>query len=277
MLSRIRRIYWSVVSDIPRTLANIQSRLHQIETLLRDVRLSPIERYLAVTAAERDDGLFHYTYRYWRATRVAKILELYGVDFFRGKSVLELGAGHGDIGAVFADLGANVLCIDGRVQNVNYGRLKYRNIPNFEIRHLDLEGDFSRLGRFDLILNFGLLYHLKNVESHLKCCFSLSDDVMLETVVCDSTDANKVLLVDENKDVNELAVAGVGSRPSPFYVERIATESGFRVERHFTPDLNAGEFVYDWKHRNDNNDGGWNLRRFWRMQRSAPTASLSPV
>ena len=39
-----------------------------------------------------------------------------GFDFFKGKKILELGAGHGDIGAFFAELGADVLCLDGRIR-----------------------------------------------------------------------------------------------------------------------------------------------------------------
>lgn len=271
VLRRIRSSYLSLVKDIPGALRDIQSRLNQIEVSLRDTQLSPIDRYIAVTAAEHRDGLFHYTYRYWRATRIAKLLEIYGIDFFAGRSVLELGAGHGDIGAVFAELGADVLCADGRLQNVNYGRLKYRSLPNFEIQHCDLDGNFSQLGQFDLVLNLGLLYHLRNVNDHLTCLFSLSNEIVLESVVCDSTDPQKIVLVEEDKSVNELAVSGWGSRPSPFYVERIADENGFRVERHFTPDLNAGEFVYDWEHTNDDDASGWNRRRFWRMHRESVT------
>src|SRR5690606_42043017 len=63
----------------------------------------------------------------------------------------------------------------------------------------------------------------------------------------DSTDPDVIYLVDEDSAVNEEALGGRGSRPSPFFIERIATEAGFEVERHFTADLNAGEYVYDWR------------------------------
>ena len=57
---------------------------------------------------------------------------MYGIDYFKNKNVLELGGGHGEIGAFFAELGANVLCLDGREQNVNFANLKHRKLNNFK-------------------------------------------------------------------------------------------------------------------------------------------------
>ncbi|HVZ92094.1 MAG TPA: hypothetical protein VG843_10620 [Rhizomicrobium sp.] len=75
--------------------------------------------------------------------------------------------------------------------------------------------------------------------------------------------------------MNEDALDGVGSRPSPFFVERVVAEAAFEATRHFTPDLNSGGFVYDWPHRNDGRGGQGDdtaLRRFWRFQRTGSAA-----
>jgi hypothetical protein len=37
-------------------------------------------------------------YNNWRKTRIDKILSIFDKEFFKGKTVLELGAGHGDFG-----------------------------------------------------------------------------------------------------------------------------------------------------------------------------------
>ena len=248
---------------------------------LQEDRLSPIDKHLFHSGLINQGGLFHSSYENWRVRRCTKILEIYGVDYFKNRKVLELGAGHGDIGAFFAELGADVLCLDGRIQNVNIARLKHRKVPNVKFEQFNLERDFSPFGRYDLIINFGLVYHLRNVDSHLKCCFSVADDMVLETVVCNSVDPRKIFYCGERREVEDEALEGTGSRPSPFYVERIAQENNFEVIRYFTSDLNSGQetpnayqFRYDWKHKNDESfnvhfRGGepHDLRRFWRFKK----------
>lgn len=69
----------------------------------------------------------------------------------------------------------------------------------------------------------------------------------------------------------------MGSRPSPCYIERLAGEAGFEVERHFSADLNSEDFFsYDWEPRNDGdpNDDFAN-RRFWRFWKQTTALSLS--
>lgn len=154
--------------------------------------MSPIDKHIVYNGIISKDGLFHPSYEEWRVRRCNKILEIYGIDYFKNKRLLELGAGHGDIAAFFAELGAQVLCLDGRIQNVNFAKLKHRRISNIKFEHFNLENDFSAFGQFDLIINLGLIYHIENVESHLKCCFSIASDIVLETVVCDSTDPYRI-------------------------------------------------------------------------------------
>lgn len=262
MLSKVKRLY--------RTIEEFSSIVtSRIDLQIIDRTLSPIDRYILLNGIEKKQaGLFHRSYETWRVKRLNKILEVFGIDYFKDKTILELGSGHGDIGAFCAELGAKVLCLDGRIQNVNFTRLKHRNVRNLRCEHFNLENDFSQFGRFALIINFGLLYHLKNVDAHLKCCFEVADDILLETVVCDSTDPYKIFFCNEDRNVDEEAVEGIGSRPSPFYVERIAREHNFEAIRYLDADLNCGDqFVYNWRHRDDNSFGDdFKLRRFWRMK-----------
>jgi SAM-dependent methyltransferase len=250
----------------------ISTTLRTIRKLDSDkthVALSPIERYILLSYSLRNDALFHHSYDEWKMKRISKILALYDIDWFKNRKVLELGCGHGDIGAFLASLGANVLALDGRKQNVNFAKLKHRKVSSFKCIQFNLEKEFSEFGHFDVIINFGLLYHLKNVDEHLRCCFKIADDILFETVVCDSTDPHKIFFCDEDKLIEEEALEGTGCRPSPFYVERLAEESGFEVIRHFSRDLNSGDqFVYDWEHKNDERLGeDFKLRRFWRFKK----------
>jgi SAM-dependent methyltransferase len=167
--------------------------------------LSPIDRYVVCSGIFNNQALFDPVYEDWRIKRLNKMLEIYGIDYFKGRKILELGGGHGDIGAFFAELGADVLSLDGRIQNVNFARLKHLKVANLRFAQFNLEHNFSSFGRFDLIINFGLLYHLKDVENHLKCCFSVADDIILETVVCDSSDPDKIVLCQERSEIEQAA------------------------------------------------------------------------
>lgn len=268
MFAKIKRLYAGILA-ISEIHNNLKISANKFDSILYDVQLSPIDKQVATAMFCSQSGLFDETYNEWRMRRINKMLEIYGIDFFQGKRVVEVGAGHGEIGAFFASLGADVTCLDGRIQNINIARLKHRNIKNLSFKLFDLEKDFTSIGKFDLMIHFGLLYHIKNVEQHLNWCFKVSDDIVHETVVCDSTDPDKLFLCDERRHVDEEALNGIGSRPSPFYVERIAQKNGFKVERFFTNDLNCREqFCYDWEHKNDDRLGdAFKLRRFWRFKK----------
>jgi SAM-dependent methyltransferase len=268
VLTKGKRVYRGLVGWLDRSSSRVD-----LESL--ECNLSPIDKYVIYSGILNKKGLFDPSYEGWRVRRLNKILEIYGVDFFAGKKVLELGCGHGDIGAFFADLGADVLCLDGRIQNINFAKLKHRKLANLEFVQFNLENDFSHFGKFDLIIDFGLIYHLRNVETHLKACFAAADDIVMETVVCDSTDPNKVLFCAERREIDEESLEGTGSRPSPFYIERIARENNFNFTRYFTGDLNAGsQFCYDWAHKNDNRLGDdFRLRRFWRLTKAVPAVA----
>ncbi len=234
--------------------------------------LSPIDKYICLSYLANDYGLFHHTYEDWRLKRINKLLAIYGLDYFKGKKVLELAGGHCDIGAFLADIGADVLCLEGRAQNVQFASLKHRRLRTLKIVEFNLEEDFSSFGHFDLIIHFGLLYHLKNVDKHLENCFGMTNDLILETVVLNSLDPLGIIYCDERTHVDEEALEGVGCRPSPFYVERIAEQNGFETIRYFDADLNsgAGQFYYDWEHKNDGNPGdNFRMRQFWRFRRQA--------
>lgn len=54
----------------------------------------------------------------WRLKRISAIVEYVGADWFRGKRILEIGCGLGDIGAILWAFGADVVFSEGRPENV---------------------------------------------------------------------------------------------------------------------------------------------------------------
>lgn len=256
------------IRSLPWRMDKMERHLERMEQIVMVTPLSPIDKHLALQTIYRTDALFDISYPVWRTNRINKLISLYGLDWFKGKKVLELGAGLCEIGAFFAELGADVTCLEGRQETVDMARLKHRKVPNLRIEQCDLETDFSHYGKFDLILHLGLLYHLGNVDEHLAICFGMTDEIVMETVVCDSLDPQKIVYFEGRKDVIEESIHGAACRPSPFYVERLASEAGFEMERMFTADLNSGYFVYDWEHKDDGNLGDFDLRRAWRFRRA---------
>src|SRR5277367_248484 len=90
--------------------------------------------------------------------RIKAIIDHFGYPFFQGKSVLDLGAGHGDVGAAFYRLGAKVLIVDVRETHAKMEAKKYHGIQT-KIVDLDKEWPF---GHFDFILDLDLISCLKN-------------------------------------------------------------------------------------------------------------------
>ena len=268
MLLRRFKTLCDVVLDTTRKVARLEAAAYSA--------LSPIERHVAIQIASRKDGVFQPSYDAWRVTRINKLLALYGLEWFAGKRVIELGCGHADIGAFLAELGADVLCIDGREENIAFAKLKHRKVRRLDYMVADLDSTFPALGRCDLLVHFGLLYHLRDVDAHLAQCWDLAEEIVLETVVCDSLDPNKIVYLDRDLLVNSRGLHGVQNRPSPFYVERLAKAAGYEIERCFTSDLNSGTFLYDWAHKNNGHLGGFGQRRMWRLHRSPAAAIMSP-
>lgn len=227
--------------------------------------MSHVDRHVYLTTIFNDKHIFGSHYVEWTMRRINKVLELYGVDYFKGKHILELGGGIGNIGGFFAELGSDVLALESRSLSVSIAQLKNRNLKNYRCEQFNLENDFSQYGKFDMIINFGLIYHLKNVESHLVCCTKIANNILLEGTVCDSTDPSEVILVDDPEGDDE-AFERKGSRPSPYLIERVFEQSGFKTTRCFTKDLNAYAFTYDWEHKNDKSLLA-TRRRFWDFRK----------
>ena len=202
-----------------------------------------------------------------------KLLAIFPPEYFPGKKVLELGSGIGYIGAFLADLGADVLALEGRVSNVNFAKLRYRNLPTFNPVLFDLDNDFAHFGRFDLIVNFGYLEIASSIEHTLNCCTQMTDNILVETLVCDSEDPDKVIH-DQcgNVGIDHPLNVQYSLRPSPLYIEKYFKNHDWVVSRHFSADLNTSIHKYDWEHRNLDElrygKKGPFLRRFWHFYKN---------
>ena len=230
--------------------------------------LSPIDRFVAEHFVYFQSGHFDSMYKGWGMKRVRKLIEVYGIEF-AGKRVLELGAGIGSIGSIFADMGAEVIGLEGRAINCNLAKLRFRNLKNYHIVQWDLEKDITKFGWFDLIINFAVVEVVSAFEQLLDCCMKMSDTIFLETMVCKSTDPYEVVYYDmDNDEYSDWPLSGKSPRPSPAFIERLFTDNGFKVSRHFDGMMNTVEHAYDWDETSDETVHR-ELRRYWSFTKES--------
>jgi hypothetical protein len=199
----------------------------------------------------------------WREKRIKKIESIFGKDFFKDKKILELAAGTGHTGQYFESLGAIVTCSDGRHDNLI--ALKNRYQPNGGTILLDQDGDWQLPNKYDLIIHWGVLYHLNNWQADLKSALNHSNLILLESEASDSDDPNFEIKVDE-PNVFDQALHKIGTRPSAAMIEKELSNLGATFIRYDDADINSGCHFYDWKINSSNNwkDG---MRRFWIVKK----------
>lgn len=206
--------------------------------------------------------MFDGTYEKWRETRITKIISIFGKDFFKGKSILELGAGYGDTGRYFQTLGSSVTIAEGRPEHVE----QIRALTNdADVIVLNQENPWDLGKKFDVIIHWGVLYHLDNWKRDLEITIRHSDIIFLESEVCDSDDPTVEVKLNEPNNYDQ-ALQGTGTRPSAAMVEKCITDAGATFTRYDDSDINAYDHKYDWPVLNTKNAPG-GQRRFWIIKK----------
>jgi 2-polyprenyl-3-methyl-5-hydroxy-6-metoxy-1,4-benzoquinol methylase len=208
----------------------------------------------------------------WNQKRIKAILDFYGHEFMAHKKVLDLGCGHGDLGGVLYRLGADITCVDARQDFLKVVSKKFEGI---KVVKADLDSNWPFYGKkFDLILDLGLLCHLRDYEAHLKAVCQSTSHLVLETAVCDSSDPFKCIPVYENKNIADLSINGLGSRPSAAAIERILNEAGMSFKRIDGSKYNSKPYSYDWQEKNDDSLD-LNKRRLWFASKSTNASKFN--
>lgn len=125
--------------------------------------------------------MFGGHYHEWRARRIRKIIKIIGRERLTRLEVLELGCGHGDIGIALWQAGAKVTFSDARQEHLDEIKQRYPGIAKKKrLIQIDQENCWSLDRRFDLIVHFGLLYHVRNWPLSLDCSLAHADAMLLE-------------------------------------------------------------------------------------------------
>lgn len=203
----------------------------------------------------------------WNLKRCAKVVAHYGIDFFKGKTLLDVGTLHGENGNTFYELGAIVTIQDAREEYVTSALEKYPHLNGYV--H-DLNDGLGTDDFYDIILHIGVLYHLESAIAIADACRQCNH-LILETQVCDSAVTGQIDVVEDPSHTDH-SYTGKGIRPSPSFVEGMLDGAGFEFVRVSTG-LECSGHTYDWTARTDGKyermqpDGNAALRAMWFCKR----------
>ena len=202
--------------------------------------------------------------RLFRADRARSDVPLFDQPFYReitdarlehlatlglpveGRSVIDVGSGIGRLSEFFAARGCDVLCVDGREDNIAQLRARY---PERRAAVVDVETDeLLAHGSFDVVFCYGLLYHLSDPLAFLGRAATICRELMIvETCITDSEE--RVLFLVDDPDDPTMSLSRVASRPSPPYVVASLRLSGF--DHVYSPIRLPRHKDFEYERRND--------------------------
>lgn len=213
---------------------------------------------------------------FYRDITAARLEHLAELDLpLAGRSVIDVGCGIGRLSEFFVERGCDVLCVDGRPENIEQLRALY---PERRAAVVDVTTDqLLEHGSFDVVFCYGLLYHLTDPLAFLGSAASICRELMIvETCITDS-DQRVAFLVDDPDDPT-MALNRVASRPSPAYVATGLRLAGF--EHVYSPGSLPRHRDFDYERRNDLahlRDGNVMRDIFVASRRELRLAALRPV
>lgn len=141
----------------------------------------------------------------------------------RGRSVLEVGAGIGDLTGFFADRGCSVLATDVRPANVAVIRERFAAVPTVRTGLIDLEYVPAELDSgFDVVFCYGVLYHLEKPAEALAAMSRLCRGTMIISTCVSFGEHEAINLIGETASDPSQAARGTGCRPTrPWVLARL--------------------------------------------------------
>jgi FkbM family methyltransferase len=140
-------------------------------------------------------------------------------------TALDAGCGIGFFSETLRESGLQVHAFDGRAENVEEARKRFPQIP-FEQGDIE-SSEIRRLGEFDLVLCFGLLYHLENPLRAIRHLRSLTGKVLLLESMCLPTDDLRFLLREE-PDSADQSLTDLAFYPSEGSITKMLLRAGFK-------------------------------------------------
>lgn len=185
------------------------------------------------------DNVFGGNYNHSRLLRICKLEQIFGHDWFKGKSILELGCGYGNVGLYFKDLGADVTFADARQEFLDVVKSKDSSANTLLI---DQDKEWNLAKQFDLVIHWGVLYNLNNWQQDLQCTLKHSKFLSLESAVNKYDYDIEFKIVDFDYGKEHIGCFNnMGTLPS---ISKIENELTGNIKRYDDADLNCSFAKY---------------------------------
>jgi FkbM family methyltransferase len=140
-------------------------------------------------------------------------------------NALDAGCGVGFFSQTLSECGLNVCGFDARAENVEEAQRRFPGIP-FGLANVEDRG-VLQLGRFGLVLCFGLLYHLENPLMAIRNLRAITEKCLLLESMCVPGERPAFLLREEPEQQDQ-SVTEVAFYPSESSLLKMLYRSGFR-------------------------------------------------
>jgi hypothetical protein len=191
------------------------------------------------------DQLYYQKLIRARGETIRKVLQ-------RLKSLLDIstavdaGAGVGFFSQTLLDCGLHVCGFDGRAENVDEARKRFPHIP-FECADIQ-DPAILELGKFDLTLCFGLLYHLENPLLAIRHLRTLTEKCLLLESMCVPDEKPSMLLREEPRE-DDQSLTDVAYYPSEDSLIKMLYRAGFTLVYRVVPLPDHDDFRDTREHR----------------------------
>lgn len=158
------------------------------------------------------------------------------------RRALDAGCGIGFFSSLLGSLGFRVVAFDGRQDNVDEATRRY---PGIDFRTADVEELVPpELGSFDLVLCFGLLYHLENPFRAVRNLHALTAKVLLIESMC-IPDKRVLLEFRDEGPSEDQGLRNMAFYPTEACLVKMLYRAGFTSVCRFLdlpdhPDFHAG-------------------------------------
>jgi SAM-dependent methyltransferase len=141
------------------------------------------------------------------------------------QTALDVGCGFGFFSSYLRSAGFQVSAFDGREENALEARKRDLEV-NFETRDVEDPDLPAQLGSHDLVLCFGLLYHLENPFRAIRNLAALTGKVLVVETRVAPFSSNLALLYEENHAVDQ-SLGYMAMVPSKNCLVKIMYNAGF--------------------------------------------------